>query len=243
VLTHPERERLQPLNELKGVEGAHAHAHVAQQHDPGADDIGDGLQRLHGLGPYRAMIAGIRLVERREALSVCRPVEIAAVDDHAADRGTVSADIFCHRVDHDGGAVIERPAQQGCGGVVHDQRHAERSPHGRHLADRKHGELRVGKRLGVVGAGAIVGQPPEILRGGRIGEAHGDAHGRQCVGKKIPGAAIEIGGAHDVVAGATQVLERHRRGSLAGADGQRRHTTFERRHFLLQRVAGGIHDP
>ena len=152
------------------------------------------------------------------------------------------ADVLGGRMDHDGGTVIERPADHGRGGVVHDQRHAELAPDRGHLADREHGELRVGQRLGIVGAGAVVGRPPEGLGVGRIGEAHGDAHGRQRVGEQVPGAAIEVGGADHVVAGPAQVLQRHRRGGLAGADGQRRNAAFERRHPLLQRITGGIHD-
>ena len=42
VLAHPERQRLQPLDELERVEGAHAGTHVAQQHNPGPDVVGDG---------------------------------------------------------------------------------------------------------------------------------------------------------------------------------------------------------
>ncbi len=42
VLAHPEGQRLQPLDKLESIEGAHAHTHVAQQHDPRADDVGEG---------------------------------------------------------------------------------------------------------------------------------------------------------------------------------------------------------
>ena len=88
----------------------------------------------------------------------------------------------------------------------------------------------------------VVGRPAERLRVGRIGEAHGDAHGGQRVGEQVPGAAVEIGRAHDVVAGPAQVLDRQRRGRLPGADGQRRHAALERGHLLLQRIAGRVHD-
>ena len=154
VLAHPERQRLQPLDELEGVEGAHGRADVAQQDDPRPDDVGDGPQRLHRLGPHRTVVAGIGLVQRGEALGVRGPVEVAAVDDDAADRGAVPADVLGRRVHHDGGAVVERPADHRRRRVVHDQRHAELAPDRRHLADREYGELRVGQGLGVVGAGA-----------------------------------------------------------------------------------------
>src|SRR5262249_61570584 len=93
MLAHPQRQRLQALDELKGVEGAHAATGIAQQHDAGADNVGDGSQRLYRLGPHGAVVTGVGLVERGDTLSVRRPIEGAAVDDDAADRGAVTADI------------------------------------------------------------------------------------------------------------------------------------------------------
>ena len=71
-----------------------ARADVAQQHDPRSDDVSDRPERFHCLGPHRTVIAGIGLVERGKALLMCRPVEVAAVDDDAADRGAVPADVL-----------------------------------------------------------------------------------------------------------------------------------------------------
>jgi preprotein translocase subunit SecD len=88
-------------------------------------------------------------------------------------------------VHDDGGAVLERSADHGSRRVVHDQRHAEPAPDRRHLADREHGELRVGQRLRVVGARARVGRPAEGLRIGRIDEAHG-APGEPLLLREIP---------------------------------------------------------
>jgi dTDP-4-amino-4,6-dideoxygalactose transaminase len=42
MLAHPQRQRLQALDELEGVERAHARADVAQEDDPRPDDVGDG---------------------------------------------------------------------------------------------------------------------------------------------------------------------------------------------------------
>ena len=54
----------------KALTGSCTCADVAQQHDPGADDVGDGAHRLRRLGPHRAVIAGIGLVQGGEALLV-----------------------------------------------------------------------------------------------------------------------------------------------------------------------------
>ena len=85
-------------------------------------------------------------------------------------------------------------------------------------------------------------RPAEGLGIGRIGEAHGDAHGGQRVGEQVPGAAVEIGRAHDVVARPAQVLDRQHRRRLPGADGQCRHAALERGDPLLQHIAGRVHD-
>ena len=65
------------------------------------------------------------------------PVEIAAVDDDAADRGAVAADIFRRRIHHHRRAVVERAHQHRRRGVVHDQRDAERAADGGDLGDRE----------------------------------------------------------------------------------------------------------
>src|SRR5215469_15587455 len=176
VFAHPERKRLQALDELKGVEGTHAHAHIPQKHNSRANEISDWSQRLHGLRPYHAMIAGIRLVERGEPLFVCRPVEIAAVDNHTANRGSVPPDVFGGRVNDDSGAVIKRSAQERRSGVIHDQGYTERPPDCRNLSDREDGQLGIRKRFGVIRTSAIVSRPAEVLGVSWIGEAHIDAH-------------------------------------------------------------------
>src|ERR1019366_2630614 len=58
------------LNEHEGIEWAHRRTNIAQQGDAGFDDIGNWPQRLHCLGPYRSVIAGIGGIQHRER-SLC----------------------------------------------------------------------------------------------------------------------------------------------------------------------------
>ena len=113
MLAHAQGQGLQPLDEQEGVERAHGRAEIAQERDPRLDDVGDGSERLHRLGPDRAVIAGVGRVQHREAVGMLFPVEIAAIDDHAADGGAMAADIFRGRVDDDRGAMLERLAKTG----------------------------------------------------------------------------------------------------------------------------------
>src|SRR5882724_8912832 len=160
---HAQRQGLEPLNEEESVERAHRRSEVAQQGDPHLEDVGDRSERLYRLRPDGTVIARIRLVQERKAVSMLFPVEIAAVDDDAADRGAVTADIFRRRVHDDGGTVLDRPAQHRGRGVVDDQRYAELAPDPRDLADWKHFELRVGQGLGVIAAGPRIGRAAEAL--------------------------------------------------------------------------------
>src|SRR3974390_968090 len=174
MLAHPERERFEPLDELEGVERTHSRAEVAEQDYPRAYDVGDRAERLPGLGPNRAVIARVGAVQRGEALFVSGPVEVAAIDNDAADRSPMTADIFGGRVHHDRRTVIEWPADQRCGRVVHNKRHAELASDRGDFADREDRELRVGQRFSIVGARAIVSGAAKCFWILRIDETTGD---------------------------------------------------------------------
>ena len=242
MLAHAQRQGFQSLDELEGVVGAHGSAQVAQQRHPRLDDVGDGPQRLDRFRPDRAVVAGIGRVEHGEALGVGLPVEVAAIDDDAADRGAVAADVFGGGMHDDGGAVVEGPAQHRCRGVVHDQRDAQLAAGLGHLLDGEDLELGIGQGLGVDRPGLLVGRLGEVLGIGGVDEAHLDAHGAERVGKQVPGAAVEIGRADDVVAGVGDILDGDHAGRLARAHRQGRDAAFQRRHAVFQHGAGRVHD-
>ena len=120
MLAHAQRQGLEALDELEGVERAHRGTQVAQQGDAGFEDVGDGPEGLGRFRPYGAVIAGVGLIEEREAFRMPPPIEVAAIDDEAADRGSVAPDVLGRGINDDGGAVLQRPAQHGRRGIVHD---------------------------------------------------------------------------------------------------------------------------
>ena len=87
VLTDAQRQRLQPLEEEEGVLRRDRGTDIAQQLDPRPQHIGDGAQRFRGLGPDGAVIGIIGPGQQRKAVGMGLPVEIAAIDNGAADRG------------------------------------------------------------------------------------------------------------------------------------------------------------
>src|SRR5271165_6514807 len=62
-----------------------------------AQQIGDRPEGLCGLDPDRAVIGVVGLREQREAVRMLIPREVAAVDDQAADRRAVAADVLGRR--------------------------------------------------------------------------------------------------------------------------------------------------
>src|SRR5450759_2783701 len=104
------------MKALNGLIGAP----TSRSSDAGFDDIGNWPQRLHCLGPYRSVIAGIGGIQHREAVLMLDPVEIAPINQDAADRGAVAADILGGRVQHDRSTMVERSAKHGRGRIVHD---------------------------------------------------------------------------------------------------------------------------
>ena len=139
--------------------------------------------------------------------------------------------------------MLQGPADHRGRRVVDDQRHAQLLADLRDLADGEDVQLRIGQGLGVVGTCLRVRCAPERLRVRRIDETHLDTHGPEGVREQVPGAAVEIGRADDVVAGLGNVLDRDRGRSLARAHEKGRGATLDRRHAFLERAAGRIHDP
>ncbi len=154
----------------------------------------------------------------------------------------MAAEIFRGRIDDDGGAMIEGAREERRGRVVDDQRDAERAADGGDFGDGEHGELRVRQRLGIVGPRAVIGGAAEILGVGRIDEAHLDALVLQRVREQVPGAAVKVGGADDIVARPRQVLDGKRRRRLPGGERERAHAALDLGDALFEDVIGGVHD-
>ena len=118
---HAQMQRLGALQQQEGIERRQAGAGIAQALHPRLEDERERPERL-GVGD--AVIRRIGLGEILEAAGGL-PVELARVDDDAADRGAVPADELGRGVDDDVGSPLDRPAQRRRGGgVVDDERQA-----------------------------------------------------------------------------------------------------------------------
>jgi hypothetical protein len=196
---HAQRQRLETLQDQEAVHRRDGCAHVAQRHDARAADEGGRSERF---GIDDAVVGDVGFVEALELQLVLGPGETSAVDDHAADRVAVAADVLGQRVHDDVGPMLEGAAQIGRGNrVVDDQRHAMAV---RDLGQRLEvGDVaeRVADRFAVQRLGPAVDQPFETRRIGVVGEADVDAILRQGVREQVVGAAIERRRGNDVVSG------------------------------------------
>ena len=127
---HAQTQRLDAGQNARRVVRRQAGAEVSQAFGSRPHDE---RRRAKFLGENEAVIAGVGLRQRREAVRRA-PVEMAAVDDGAADDEAVAADPFGQRMHDEVGAELDRPAEIGRGeGVVDQERDA------RPMGDRRDG--------------------------------------------------------------------------------------------------------
>src|SRR3954462_10997432 len=107
VAVHPDAERLDPLQQLKGGNGRETSAEVAQPFCARAHDEG-GLPEL--LVEDDTVISAVGFGQSRE-LSPCPPIETPAVHNHPTDGDAMAADPLSDRIHHDVGAKLDRTAQ------------------------------------------------------------------------------------------------------------------------------------
>ena len=188
------------------------------------------------------MIARIGLGHGRE-LARGGPIELAAVDDDAADGDAVAAEKLGGRMHDDVGAVLEGPAQVGRGeGGIEHQRQLVAVRDVRHRLDVEHFQARIAERLGehqarLVGDGLV-----EACRIARIGQRGGDAEARQRMREHVVRAAVDARRRHDVPARAHQRGDGEMQRGLPAGGRHRADAAFQRRDALLEHRDGGIGD-
>src|SRR5271170_4017209 len=104
---HSQRQRLDTLQNQKGIEWRYGCSGIAQRHYTSAADIGRRPQRF---GIDHSVIAHVRLIEPPKTPLVIRPRKFTRVDDGTTDARPMTAEILGQRVHHDVGAMLERSA-------------------------------------------------------------------------------------------------------------------------------------
>jgi hypothetical protein len=156
----------------------------------------------------------------------------------------MSADPLGRRRDDDVGAVVDgsRDIAGSAESVIDDQRDAgivSDPGQGLEVGDVEAG---VANGFDIDGLGLAVDGASEIFRIVAIDELDVDSQPRQGDLELVVGAAVEVAGGDDVVAGLGNRGQRQKLRRLPGTRGDRRHAAFEGREALFEDVGGRIHD-
>ena len=241
VATYPEVQRLEAEVQEECVERRGDRAEVAHQVRGALHDVGHLAERLH---IAEAVVRGVGLDEAGELVGVLRPVEVAGVDDAAADLAGVAVHVLRRRVGDDVAAELERTAEdRRRESVVDDKRHAVLVRDLRELRDVEYAARGVRDRL-AEDALSVRAEGLLYLRGRRIrvDEREFDAELLEGDGEEVERAAVDLGGRDDMVAGIAEIEDGERRGRLAGARENSRDAAFEGRDLLRDRVVRRVRE-
>ena len=240
VALHPQRQRLDALEDLEGVGRAHASPEIAQTLGPSPAYEGAGAELVTEAD---AVIAGVGLRQRgKQARGV--PVEVAAVNEHASESHAVPAQELGGRVHHDVGAVLEGLDEvRRREGGVHHQGQAAGVGHGGHRFDVEDLYAGIAERLreDEPGVGADGGR--EVVGAAGVHEGRRDAEAAQREVEHVVGAAVDVAAGHDVGARAHEGGHGQEERGLAAGGGHRPHSPLEGCDTLLEHGHRGVGDP
>ena len=164
------------LQEQEGIEGRNRRACVAQENRA---DIGDERRRADRIREGHAMVARIRISNRR-IMPARLPVELAGIDNDAAERRAVTADELRRGMHNDVRAVLNRANQVGrAERVVNHQRQIVPMGDCRNCVDVGNIAVRVAEGFQINRAGVALNGILDLGEVVRIHERRGDAEMRQ----------------------------------------------------------------
>ena len=232
-----QRQGLGALEQDPGVKRANASALVTQQ--DGAD-IGREGGRAGSLGKRDAMVGGIGLGDLR-ILAARLPVKVAAIDNHAAQRGTVTANELGRGVDDDIGAMLQRTEQiRGAEGVIDNNRQAMLLGNLGDGVDVGDVGVGVAERLEIDDRGVVLNGTLDLVQVVGVDEGGLDTKLGERVLQQVVGTAVDgLLGDH-VVTSLGKSLQGIGDGSGTGGDGKTGHATLERGNTVLEDALGGV---
>ena len=182
------------------------------------------------LGIRHAVIALVRLAQAGIFIRVPYPVKPAGIHDRAADSARVTVHIFRGGMHHNIRAPLERAAVDGrCERVVHDERHAVPVRRRRELVEVQHDERRVGDGFAEHGLGIRPERGVQLLGAAiRVYKRDLHAHALHGDGKQIEAAAVNAGGADQMVARAHDIEYGKEDRRLPGRGEHRRRAALQR---------------
>ena len=231
------------MQEQERVERSDRGSEVALQRHACAQDVLRGPERFGQLAEHQAVVARVGFGELRKA-TAAGVVEVAAVDDDAADRRAVPADELGRGVDDDVGAVLERAQQvRRRERVVDDERDPGVVGDRADALEVEHVTLRVPDRLAEERLGVrLDGGPPRVEVVGVVDERDLDAELRERVVQEVVRAAVQRRRRDDVASGLGEVQQRQRLRRLPARSGERADAALQRGDAIFERRLRRVHD-
>ncbi len=234
----PQRHRFYALQQQEGIHRRQHRAHGALKYAAAAADE---RSRAIVIGVDQAVIRLVRLREHGVAGRIGGPGKSPAIDDDAAQRGAMAAHEFGQRMNHDIGAVIDRPHQhRRRHGIVDNQGYAMTMRNARQrleIADVAGG---VADRLAEYRTGVLVDERFNIRSAIGLREAHLHPHFRKDMCEQRVGGAVQLRHRHQVAARFQCIHRGVKKRSLSGRHAERAHAALEFGDPLFQHIGGRI---
>ena len=116
---YTKRQCFQSLKENKGTYRRDCCTGITEKD---RTDLCNKSSRTAGFCEADSMIARVWLCQRRE-FTGSLPVKFTAFNDHTTDRSSMTADKFCHRMNHDICTIFDRSYKvRCCKGIIYNKR-------------------------------------------------------------------------------------------------------------------------
>ena len=234
---YAERQGLDALQEQPCIERCKGCALVTQ--NDGTKIGSDGGRCAVGSEGYTM----VGLVLRGEPWPLLRlvPVELAGIDDDAADGGSVTTDELRRRMNDDVGTVLDRTdLYRGCEGVIDDEREVMLVSDLYPLVEVEDLTVRVTEGLGIEGLRVQLDGCLYLLVIVRIDERGRYAVVGKGMGEVIVGSAVDVLRGNDVVTGMRNGLKCVGNRSCTGCNTEGGDTTLEGGDSLLEDILSRV---
>ena len=227
------------LEEQEAGKGVGRGTKIAESLNTGLDDI----RRLgKGIPVLQSMVSFRRLREVREPS--IGPVKVSAVNNNTSNSGTMSTNPLGCGMDDNISTMLKGTDQVSTSteSVVNNQGHTGimgNLGNGSNVGD---DVLGVGNGFDENGLGLGVDQLGKGLGLIRVGELDLDSQTGEEDLELVVGAAVQVGGGNDVVAGLGQGADGQELGGLAGRGGDGADSALEGRNALLEHIRRGVSD-
>ena len=186
------------------------------------------------------MVGGVGLGDLG-VLAACLPIEVTAVDDHTAQRGSVATDELGCGVDDDVGTVLQRTEQiRGTEGVVDDNRQTVL------LGDLGNGVdvgdvgVGVAERLEIDDRGVVLDGTLDLVQVMGIDKRGLDAKLGERVLQQVVGTTVDGLLGHHMITGLGERLQGVGDSGSTGSNGEAGHAALERGDTVLKDTLGGV---